>query len=159
MEGNIRPARLQDMPAVHALIGELAEFERAPDEFVLTVEQLETDFSAGLFSVLIAEYEGSIAGMALFHPRYSTWKGSGIHLEDLIVSAPYRGKGIGKALLLRVIEEANKAGAARLEWMVLDWNQSAIDLYEGMRATLEKEWVLCRMTDKVLAEYKMNSAK
>jgi GNAT superfamily N-acetyltransferase len=141
----VRPARPEDFLAVHQLIGELADFERAAGEFTLSLEQLLDDYHAGRFQVLVAEVGGIVAGMALYFDRYSTWKGRCLYLEDLIVSQPFRGQGLGQALLSAVIREARNANAARLEWMVLDWNEPAIDFYNRAGASLEREWLLCRM--------------
>lgn len=152
MNHRIRPAEDRDVQAVHRLIGELADFERAAQEFALTLEQFNADFLQGRFRVLVAETNGEVAGMALYFDRYSTWKGRCIYLEDLIVSEAYRGQGLGQQLLNAVIREAKATGAARLEWMVLDWNEPAIQFYLKSGATVEREWLLCRMDAQALQQ-------
>ena len=81
-----------------------------------------------------AEKEGQVIGMALFYPRYSTWKGPTFHLEDLIVTQKERGIGVGKALYTAFIEYAVSEGVRRVEWAVLDWNTNAIKFYENSGA-------------------------
>lgn len=142
-------ATAQDMPAVHALIKELAIYERAEKEFVLSLEQLTADGfgEKPIFECLVAENEDSvIVGIALFYTKYSTWKGACIYLEDLVVQQAYRGYGLGRDLLesLMVIARDRKAG--RLEWQVLDWNEPAIGFYQKLGAVLDEEWINCKFT-------------
>lgn len=138
---NIRPGQAQDMAELHAMIGELALYERAPEEVSNSPQQLLNDWQEHrAFDFLIAELNGEIVGMALYYPRYSTWKGRCYYLEDLYVREAYRGQGAGMALLNAVAEEARKAGALRLDWQVLDWNAPAVQFYENIGAIIEKQW-------------------
>lgn len=138
----IRFANENDMVDVLKLINELATFEKEPDAVEITVEDLINDgFGTNpLFNVLVAETEQGIIGMALYYTRYSTWKGKTIHLEDLIVTQEARGTGAGIALYKEVMRVAQKEGVRRVEWVVLDWNQNAIDFYEKSGATVLQEW-------------------
>lgn len=135
------------MKATLELIRELAAYEHAEGEVELTVEQLEADGfgESPKFKILIAEFDGEIAGMALLYPRYSTWKGATLYLEDLVVHHSFRGKGIGGALLEAIQRFALKGNVKRLEWQVLDWNERAITFYERMGASLDREWINCRL--------------
>ena len=101
----------------------------------------------------MAERAEEIVGIALVYFRFSTWKGRTLHLEDLIVTHDQRGKGIGKALYQRVIQYAYEQGVQRLEWVVLDWNQGAIDFYENSGATLLKDWYLAQMDPNAMKTY------
>ncbi|RUA13983.1 MAG: GNAT family N-acetyltransferase, partial [Flavobacteriia bacterium] len=105
MEYAIRDARPDDMEQVLALVQELADFEKEPDAVEITKEDLVKDGfgETKLFHCFVAETDGDIAGIALVYPRYSTWKGPAIHLEDLIVSKKMRGSGLGTALLDEVV--------------------------------------------------------
>lgn len=146
-----------DMPAVHALIRELAIYERAEQEFVVTVAQLTADGygAVPIFECLVAENETvGIVGMALFYTKYSTWKGACIYLEDLVVQENFRGFGLGKRLLeiLMVLARDRKVG--RLEWQVLDWNSPAIGFYEKMGAVLDEEWINCKFTFEQLQAFR-----
>jgi GNAT superfamily N-acetyltransferase len=91
--------------------------------------------------------------MALVYDRFSTWKGRSIHLEDLVVNADLRGKGIGKALYAEVIQYAVNRNVKRLEWVVLDWNKNAIDFYESSGAKLLKDWHLVQMDENRMKKY------
>lgn len=144
---SVREGRAADVPVVLDLIRELAAYERAADQVELTAEQLEADgFGAKpRFSLLVAELDGEVVGMALLYPRYSTWKGATLYLEDLVVSEAHRGKGIGTALFTAIQRFALNEKAQRLEWQVLDWNKSAIAFYEKIGASLDHEWVNCRL--------------
>jgi len=147
----VRPGRASDMKAVRALIVELAEYEKAPDEVTLTLDQLERDLVAGCFEVTVAEaLDGSVVGMALHHARYSTWKGKTWYLEDLVVTESWRGRGVGKALFSEVAATAHSRDSHRLEWQVLDWNEPAIGFYKALNASLDGSWLNGRWTREQL---------
>src|ERR1700748_3312381 len=108
----IRTAQKQDCPQLLELVHELALFERAPQEVTVTLEEFEeAGFgSKPVWKAFVAEADGLIVGFALYYVRYSTWKGCRLYLEDLIVTESWRGKGIGKILFNRLIEEAKELG-------------------------------------------------
>ncbi len=140
------------MNQVLELIRELAVFEKEPDAVEISVQDLIVGgFSeASLFSCFVAEGDRGIVGMALVYFRFSTWKGRTLHLEDLIVKESYRGKGVGIALYTKVLEYADQEKVKRVEWVVLDWNEGAIQFYENSGATLLKDWYLVQMDEDSL---------
>lgn len=160
MRYTIRPAQAEDMADVLRLIRELAVFENEPDAVEVTLEQLREDgFGASpRFRCLVGSDHDAIVGMALFYPRYSTWKGLVIHLEDLIVTEAARGTGLGSALLTEVIRYAARQGARRVSWEVLDWNAPAIEFYEGRGARIMGEWKVVHLDKKGIAAYLKNYA-
>ena len=119
---NLRFAEEKDMKSVLALIQELADFEKEPDAVVVTEADLKRDAfgEQPKFQCIVAEKGESIIGMALFYPRYSTWKGPTLHLEDLIVTFTERGTGVGKALYTAFIDYAASQKVKRIEWVVLE---------------------------------------
>lgn len=151
----IRPGNVDDVPAIHGLICELALYEKAPQEVTLSKEQLALDgFGQNpKYTVLVAEDEGNVVGAAICYEKYSTWKGSCLFLEDLIVTESHRGKGFGKALLDEVIRMARQMDAGRLEWQVLDWNEPAIKFYRAIGARLDEEWINCKLDHAQLTNY------
>jgi GNAT superfamily N-acetyltransferase len=149
----IRPAVAEDIPLIVQLIRELAEYEREPDKAVATDEDIQRDgFSAHpKFRVLIAEWGGKAAGFALFFYNYSTWLGrAGLYLEDLFVRPEFRGKGIGKALLVHLAKIAVDEGCGRFEWQVLDWNTPALEFYKSLGARVLDDWSTMRVTGEPL---------
>lgn len=145
----IRNAKESDIHNIIGLIKELAEFEK----LLHLVKITETDMKNVLFGenkfvqILLAEYDGILAGQALFFNNFSTFLGKpGIYLEDLYVKPDFRGKGIGKALLDKLISIAKEKNYGRVEWCVLDWNKSAIDFYKGLGAVELEEWKTFRLT-------------
>lgn len=150
----IRKSNSQDSEAILDLIMELARYEKSLAQVKITAEILAKDGYGDKpeFECFVAEKQGKVVGMALFYPRYSTWKGKYLYLEDLIVTESYRGKGIGKALLDQVIAIAKERNSARLEWQVLDWNTPAIDFYKKYEADFDEEWINVRLTREKLAE-------
>lgn len=140
MQINIRPGTAKDLPAIHNLVLELAEYEKAAHEFTASLEDYQRDFGEGVFEVLVAEQEERIVGMALYYMTYSTWKGRMLYLEDFVVQAAYRRKGIGEALFDAFLETAKSKDCRLVKWQVLDWNKPAINFYRKKAATIEQEW-------------------
>jgi ribosomal protein S18 acetylase RimI-like enzyme len=153
MKFNIRDVREEDLPIVLGLIQELADFEKASEEVILTEEQLLQDFQNKLFKCLVAESETEIVGIALFYNRYSTWKGKTIHLEDLIVTKRHRGKGVGKALLDAIVMKAKAENLKRVEWNVLDWNTPAIEFYKNVGANVLEDWFVVQLDENGIENY------
>jgi len=155
MKIEVRKAVKEDMTAVLRLINELAKFENEPDAVELTVKDLENDGFGDrpLFECFVAEADGEIEGMALFYYRYSTWKGKTVHLEDLVVSEAFRGKGLGGALYAAVINYAKKQGCKRTEWVVLDWNTNAVEFYKNSGATVFDEWRTVQMDEAAMESF------
>jgi GNAT superfamily N-acetyltransferase len=149
----IRPATAGDVPLILSFIRELAEYERAPEAAVAMPEDLLRDgFGANpKFRVVLAEWEGQPAGFALFFYNYSTWQGRpGLYLEDLFVRPAFRGRGIGKALLIHLAQIALRENCGRFVWAVLDWNQPSIDFYQSLGAKVMKEWLTMRVEGEAL---------
>ena len=144
---NIRVGVKADLPQVHDLIKELALFEKAPEQVITTVETMERDGfgNTPLFNFIVAEVNGKIIGMALYFVKYSTWRGKGLYLDDLIVTESYRGKGIGDQLLRAYMDEGKRQNASQLHWQVLDWNTPAVDFYKKIGAKIEAEWWDCKI--------------
>lgn len=155
MNLSIRKATIKDSVAIWALIKELAEFEREPHAVAISVSTLEKDgFGPNpLFECFVAEVDGKVMGMALFYPRYSTWKGATLHLEDLIVTESMKGKGIGTRLYRAFIAYGYELGVQRIEWAVLDWNAPAIAFYKKSGATILEDWFTVQMNPKQMKAY------
>jgi GNAT superfamily N-acetyltransferase len=151
----VREATKEDFPRVLELITELAIFEKEPDAVEVTVEELEQNGlgEQALFKCFVGLYDGHIEGISLCYPRFSTWKGKTIHLEDLIVTEKMRGKGLGKALYDKVLQYAYDHRVKRVEWVVLDWNTNAVAFYERTGATMIKDWYLAQMDQQSLENY------
>jgi GNAT superfamily N-acetyltransferase len=151
----IRPARVQDVPIILALIRDLATYERAPDEVVASEEQL-VDVLFGerpVAEVLLAFEGGSAVGFAVYFYNFSTWLGrAGLYLEDLFVKPEKRGKGYGHALLVELAKIARDRRCGRMEWAVLDWNAPAINFYHALGAKPKNEWTVFRLTRDVIAK-------
>ena len=146
----IRKAGKEDIPIILDLIKELAEYEKLSDEVSADEIKLKnTLFGETKYAeVLIAEYNGKPAGQALFFYNYSTFLAKpGIYLEDLFVKPEYRGKGIGKKLITNLIQIAKEKDYGRVEWAVLDWNESAIKFYKNLGAELMIDWKIFRLTE------------
>jgi GNAT superfamily N-acetyltransferase len=150
---SIRKAMATDCSRMLELVRELATFERSPDAVTVTLEHfIETGFGKNpVWSALVAlEINGDeekIIGMSLYYMRYSTWKGAMLYLEDLIVTESCRGKGIGKLLFDKTVEEARALEVVGMMWQVLDWNEPAITFYKKYGAEISGgEWLNCNLS-------------
>ena len=145
----IRKGVNDDLPAVLELIKELAEYEKAPEEVTNTVLAMEKEYAAPnpAFKLIVAERNGMIVGMAIYFIKYSTWKGRGIFLDDIVVNINFRGRGIGKNLFDCVIDEAKKINAKQIHWQVLDWNEPAINFYKKYNASMDHGWIDCKLIE------------
>jgi GNAT superfamily N-acetyltransferase len=143
---NVRAAKISDVPAIHALIIELAVFEREPNAVINTISSLEADlFVHKRCFAEVSELEGEVVGFSLYFFGYSTWKGRTLYLEDIYVKESHRKHGIGQALFNTVVEIAKREGVRRMDWQVLEWNTPAIAFYEKNKALLDGEWINGRL--------------
>ena len=154
MPVRITPATIADVPVILELIRGLAEFEKLAHTVIATEEALrQTLFGPRpCAEVLLAFDEAEPVGFALFFPNYSTFLAKpGLYLEDVFVKPHARGRGIGLALLKRLAAIARDHDYGRMEWSVLDWNESAIGFYRNLGAVLMDEWRIFRMTGDAIA--------
>jgi GNAT superfamily N-acetyltransferase len=136
----VRKATLSDVPDLHALVRELARYEKAEEAFTATLDEYREDFNNGVYQALVAEAGGQVVGMALYYMTYSTWKGKMLYLEDFVILESHRRMGVGGRIFDAFLEEARELGCKLVKWQVLDWNRPALDFYEKYQAISEKEW-------------------
>ena len=148
MSLSIRPARPGEASLVFQFVRELAEYEKLEHE----VQATEAMIDAALFGEQprvfcdIAEWDGEPVGFAVWFLNFSTFSGRpGIYLEDIFVRPAFRGRGVGKALMVHLARKCVENGWARLQWSVLDWNTPSIEFYKSLGADLMDEWTVCRV--------------
>ncbi|WP_394432929.1 GNAT family N-acetyltransferase [Streptomyces sp. SGAir0957] len=151
----IRAAGPADVSVIHAMVRELAAYERCLDEARATEEQLREalfgERPAAFAHIAEDDGSGEPVGFALWFLNFSTWRGvHGIYLEDLYVRPEARGGGHGKALLTELARICVQRGYGRLEWSVLDWNEPSIDFYRALGARPQDEWSVYRLTGEAL---------
>ena len=151
---NIRSAMPSDTRVIYALIRELAVYEKLLD----VVDATERMIGDALFGQSprafceLAEWDGQVVGFSLWFYNFSTFRGRhGIYLEDLFVRPDFRGKGLGKALIVSLARRCVAENLARFEWSVLDWNAPSIAFYKALGATMQDDWTGCRVTGDALA--------
>ena len=137
----IREVVPEDVSSVLDLIKGLAEYEKDLAAVMNTDEKLHDDLFVHKYcEAFVAEVDNLVIGFALYFTSYSTWKGPCVYLEDLYVIPEHRSKGVGSKLFDRVVQVAKQRGVARMDWQILDWNQSAIDFYKRKSATIDEDW-------------------
>ena len=151
---NIRSAMPSDTRVIYALVRELAVYENLLD----VVDATERMIGDALFGQTprafceLAEWDGEVVGFSLWFYNFSTFRGRhGIYLEDLFVRPDFRGKGLGKALIVSLARRCVAENLARFEWSVLDWNAPSIAFYKALGATMQDDWTGCRVTGDTLA--------
>ena len=143
------------MDRIVALCRELAVYEKAPEEFKMTSEQLHAALFGSNPHVFahVAESGATVVGCTVWFLTFSTWDGAHtIHLEDLYVTAEQRGTGLGFALLVELARECVRNGYTRLQWPVLDWNTPSIEFYDKLGAKPLDEWITYRLSGDALHE-------
>jgi len=145
MSITIRRAVREDCRQLLNLVYELAVYERAPEQVTVTLEHFEeSGFGTNpVWWGFVAKENGVVIGFVLYYIRYSTWKGQRMYLEDFLVTEKARGKGVGKLLFDRLIEEAKEKKFNGIVWQVLDWNEPAINFYKKYNAKMDGEWLNC----------------
>jgi GNAT superfamily N-acetyltransferase len=154
MTVTIRPCRADDAETLVNLIRELAVYESLEEFARATPEQIRVHFFGPrpFAEAILAEVDGEAVGFAIFFGTYSTFRGQpGMYLEDIFVREKHRGKGIGRALLTTLARIAVDCGCGRVEWSVLDWNETAIGFYRSLGALPLEEWTVYRIDDEPLA--------
>jgi GNAT superfamily N-acetyltransferase len=149
----IRAAERSDAALILGFVRKLAEYERLLHEVAASEADIVRDLFGENPRVFcdIALWGGAPAGFALWFHSYSTFRGRhGLYLEDLFVEPAYRGRGIGKALLIRLAQRCRAEGLDRLEWSVLDWNAPSIEFYKSLGALARDEWTVFRLTGDAL---------
>jgi|SRR5687767_11566436 GNAT superfamily N-acetyltransferase len=157
----IEPATEADVPLMLQLIKDLAEYERLADEVVATEAMVRESFFGPVphAKAVIARIGGDAVGFAIWFSTYSTFLSKpGIYLEDLFVLPDWRGKGVGRALLQHLARIAVEQGCGRIEWSVLNWNETAIRFYRNIGARAMNEWTVYRLTGDALARVAKSDA-
>lgn len=152
----IRLAEPADVKDIHHLIYELAVYEKAPEQMVATIEQINSSLftEKPVAFCHVAEDQGKIVGIALWFLNYSTWLGKpGIYLEDLYVQPEYRGQGIGKSFMKTLSQLCVERGYERFQWWVLDWNLPSIEFYKSLGAVPMDEWTVFRLSGDALKKF------
>jgi len=142
-----RAITIEDAPLLRRMIVEFATFERLADQVTITEEMLARDVvgSSSRFRGLLPEWDGQVAGYAIYFSFYSSFEGPGLFIEDIYVREEFRSKGIGKALMAEIAAIALREGLVALRWEVLDWNRPAIDFYKRLGATFLDDWKAVRL--------------
>jgi GNAT superfamily N-acetyltransferase len=152
---SLRTASQKDIPLILSFIRELAEYEREPNAVRCTEDDVRRDgFGKDpKFRVVLAEWNGTPAGMALFFHYYSTWQGRpGIYLEDLFVRPKFREKGVGKALMIHLAGIALAENCYGLRWEVLNWNEPAMEFYQHLGSGFRENWKVMQISGEELRQ-------
>ena len=150
----IRDGNKKDLPYILKLIKELARYENAEHEVIITLKDLENDGFGKFknYKFLVAEYQKEIIGMPFYWIRYSTWKGKFLFLEDFVVKESYRRQGVGSKLFEATIKKSKEINTNGMFWQVLDWNTPAINFYKKYKADISNKWLNGRLSKEQIEE-------
>ena len=151
----IRPARPDEAGVILDLIRQLAVYEKCEGDVVADEETLRHSlFVERSAECLLGEEDGVVVGFALFFHNFSTFVGKkGLYLEDLFIIPEKRGRGYGKAFLKHLAGMAVERGCGRMEWICLDWNESALSVYRSIGAAPLSEWTVQRLDEEALKRF------
>ncbi len=136
----IKKAERAHIKGLYHMIEELAIFEKARDEMWMSLEDYYDAYDKSHFRAIVAIEGNEVIGTCVFYHSFSTWKGKMMYLEDFVVKASHRRRGVGQLLFDRLKDICQEEDFKLLKWQVLDWNTIALDFYEKNKATIEKEW-------------------
>jgi GNAT superfamily N-acetyltransferase len=133
----VRSATPADIPAVLALLRELAAYEGKLDSVRIDESALAT-YAFGeraCIEVLLGWLDGIAVSYAIFFPHFASYRGRPwLYLEDLYVQPGARGAGVGRAMMVHMANFTIQRGWAGMAWSVLDWNEPAFAFYRGLGA-------------------------
>lgn len=153
VEVELREGTIADVPLLLSFIRQMAEFEQ------LAVTATEQSLRAALFGeapaarALLAFVDGDPVAYATYFFSFSTMAGKRcLWLDDLFVTPDFRGKGIGRAVMVYLADVAMRHQCGRFEWIVLDWNETAIGFYQRLGASVLPDWRICRLEEAQLRD-------
>ena len=151
----IRQVRPDEAGVVLDFIKKLAVYEKCADDVVADEATIYNSlFVERSAEVVFGEEDGVVVGFALFFHNFSTFVGrKGMYLEDLFVLPEKRGLDYGKALLKYVADLAVERNCGRMEWICLDWNESALSVYRSIGAKPLSDWTVQRMDESALRQF------
>ncbi len=153
MAFHIRQTSIKDSPIILQFIKDLSVYEKLSHEVSATLQDVEDAFFRGQSTaeVLLGEEDGIPVVFAIYFYNFSSFLSrKGLYLEDLFVKPEYRGKGYGKKMLLHLVHLAKERKCGRMEWIVLDWNESAIQFYKSLGAHPRSEWTTFRLDKEAI---------
>lgn len=139
----IRKAAYEDLEKVYSLIFDFAHFQKTPEKLLISREEFMKD--ANEINCVVAELDGKVVGFATYFFGYYSWSGKGLYLDDLFVSANFRGAGYGKALLAYIINVAEENRCKSVRWLVSSWNDHAIEFYRDLGAHVNNTELTCEL--------------
>ncbi|MGE0237379.1 MAG: N-acetyltransferase family protein [Parvibaculaceae bacterium] len=152
----VRPIRPGEGAALLGMVRALAESHGYLDKQTATADDLERALFADhpIVGCLLAFVDGAPAGCAFWHRSFVTSRGREvIYLEDLSVLPDFRRKGIARALLKALAQEAQRRGCPSIYWVMKEWNEAARVLYAASGAEMEEGIVLWRLADEALSNW------
>lgn len=152
----LRAAAPSDVNQIIGLMRDMAEFEKLLDQFEATEQAVHSNLfgefpAAKALVITPVDQPNHLVGYIFWFHNYSTFKAKrGLYLEDIYIRPEHRGQGLGGFVLKHLAKLAVSLDCGRFEWVVLDWNQKAIDFYEYHGAELLQDWRVVRLENEAL---------
>ena len=151
----IEKATEEDIPLILGFVRKLAEYERLSHTVTVDEERLRNAMFGpnAVANSVIAYRDNQPVAFAIYYFTYASFSGlPGLYLEDLFVHPHVRGTGVGKEMFRYLAKRAMERGCGRMEWAVLNWNESAIRFYRNLGAESVEGWTIFRLSQNQLSE-------
>ncbi len=132
----IRDAAASDVSVLLQMMRDLAEHDGLSDALIATEATLLRDGfgERPRFHAVIAEVEGEVAGYVTYTEPYVAWRGTTrVAIDDVVVRAQFRGRGVGTAMMMRLRDIGRERGAM-IKWEMEADNHQAKAFYEKLGA-------------------------
>ncbi len=159
MNLKIKKAEIENVPQIIALLREFAEYENLLGFVEITEDRLKIAlFGEGKTAEAIVAFDGETPiGYAVFYPNFSTFRGQrGFYLEDIYITTSFRKKGVGEMMLKFIANLAKSRGFERIDFLVLDWNISAVEFYKKLGAVRDDDERHFKFTDEAFQKLAEN---
>lgn len=151
---HIVPLQIEHFEEFFNLICALAAYEHLDPPDRAARDRLYDDAFVRVpprYQAMLAIADGSACGYCIYYETYSSFLAKPtLYVEDIFVLPQWRTRGIGRKMMATLAQIARQRGCGRMEWIVLDWNESAHRFYRALGAVQLPQWQLYRLDETTI---------